>query len=176
LNRENVCSVAQSLSEGISALLAGWETAAEILREALPDHPWAVSDHISVGFAAWVQVRYGADRAAFRSFFTDELRRARESRSKQVWSRARPHQTDPDAEAERLLSQIDFQLSILARETGVALPEALYGRERDAFSIRNAGTRYSLGDANLRVKQDLETVLAFAQAAIGVFCPSPSGK
>lgn len=174
MNRENVCSVAQSLGEGVSALLAGWETAAATLREALPDHPWAVSDHVSVVFAAWVHVRYGSDRAAFRSFLADELRRARESQSKQLWSRARPHQADPDAEAERLLSQIDFELSVLAEETGVALPASLYGREREGFSIRNAGTRYSLGDANLRVKQDLETVLAFARAAIGVFCPGPA--
>lgn len=174
MNRENVCSVAQSLSEGLSALLAGWETAAATLREAVAENPWAVADHVSVGFAAWTHVRYGPDRAGFRAFFADQLRRAKEAQSKQLWSRSRPHQLDPEPEAERLLSQIDFQLSIIARETSVALPEALYGRDRDAFSIRNVGSRYSLGDANLRVKHDLEAVLAFADAAIGVFCPSPS--
>jgi hypothetical protein len=172
LNRENVGSVAQSLGEGISALLAGWEMAAEVLRDALPENPWAVADHVSVGFAAWIHVRYGSDRAGFRSFFADELRKAKEEQSKQLWSRSRPHQLNPEPEAERLLSQIDFQLSIIAKETGVALPEALYGRDRDAFSIRNVGCRYSLGDANLRVRQDLETVLAFAHAAMGVFSPS----
>lgn len=174
MNRENVCSVAKSLSEGLSALLAGWETAAGTLRESLAENPWAVSDHVSVGFAAWIHVRYGTDRAGFRSFFAEELRRAKEGQSKQLWSRSRPHQLNPEPEAERLLSQIDFQLSIIARETSVALPEALYGRDREAFSIRNAGTRYSLGDANLRVKHDLEAVLAFANAAITVFCPSPA--
>lgn len=176
MNRENVCSVAKSLSEGVSALLAGWETAAGTLREALPDHPWVVADHVSVGLAAWIHVRYGADRAGFRSFLAEELRRAKEEQSKQLWSHSRPHQRNPDPEAERLLSQIDFQLSVLAEETKVALPEVLYGRERDGFSIRNVGTRYSLGDANLRVKHDLESVLAYAAAAVTVFCPSPAGS
>ncbi len=176
MNRENVGSVAKSLGEGISALVAGWETAAVVLQDALAENPWAVADHVSVGFAAWIHVRYGSDRAGFQSFFADELRRTKEGQSKQLWSRSRPHQLNPEPEAERLLSQIDFQLSIIARETGVALPEALYGRDKEAFSIRNVGCRYSLGDANLRVKHDLEAVLAFANAAVAVFCPGPASS